>query len=183
MGDIDFHTVRYAVACWLRYGKQCPLVSFERGGHGWLWSHPDVFAVNARRQSYDVEIKMSFSDFKADFKKTKWEPVWRENPNVKRPTWFYYAAPQSLAEKIQVSGLLPKGAGLLSVTEFRESGQDGLDVLVRAEKNINDTPTLAQMVSWVKDQSGTLCGLAKYVAMKTVAPTPGRTEGKSDELS
>lgn len=166
MSEITFSTVRYAVACWLRYGKQCPVVAFERGGHGHVWSHPDVFAVNEDRQTYDVEIKMSFSDFKADGKKDKFHPKLIDNPRVARPTWFYYAAPMPLAEKIMASTLLPGGAGLLGITGFREMGQDGVVVLLRAEKHkASERPRLRHLATWVKDQSGTLCGLAKQIAV------------------
>lgn len=161
LADASFATIRYAVSCWLRYGKQCPIVSFERGGHGWAWNHPDIFAVDTKRRTYDVEIKMSFSDFRADFKKEKFQPY---SVNAKRPTWFYYAAPLPLAEKILASKLLPVGAGLLGITRFHESGQDGVQLMVRAEKHDGDTPTMAHMVSWIKDQSGTLCGMAKQIA-------------------
>lgn len=160
---IGFSTVRYAVACWLRYAKQCPVVAFERGGHGWGWDHPDVFGVKESRETFDVEIKMSFSDFKADMKKTKFQPGFPKTH--RRPTWFYYAAPMALAEKIQASMLLPGGAGLLGVTGFREMGQDGIVVLLRADKHkASLRPRIGQVVTWVKDQSGTLCGLAQMIA-------------------
>lgn len=165
MSDVPFSTVRYAVACWLRYAKQCHVVAFERGGHGWGWDRPDVFAVNTTRETYDVEIKMSYSDFKADQKKTKFNPLFA-SAGRERPTWFYYAAPMKLAEKIMAAHpLLPGGAGLLGITDFRESGQDGLVILARAVKHKASTrPNIRQLATWVKDQSGTLCGLVKQIA-------------------
>ena len=160
----DIHVIRYAVACWLRYEKQAPIVAFERGGHGWGWDHPDVFAVTTARETYDVEIKVSYSDFKADLKKVKWSGR-LERSGYSRPTWFYYAAPMDLAEKIMASTILPGGAGILGITGFREMGQDGVQVLLRAEKHRAATrPNISVIASWVKDQSGTLCGMAKYIA-------------------
>ena len=157
--DVSFAVIRYAVSCWLRYARQCPIVSFERGGVGHFWGHPDIFAVDKRRQTYDVEIKMSLSDFKADGHKEKFQPYAVGAP---RPTFFYYACRESLGEKI--SPLLPPGAGLIVVNGFRESGQDGMEVRIAAKKFPGFEPKMADLVSWVKDQSGTLCGLAKQIA-------------------
>lgn len=159
--SVSFATIRYAVACWLRYGKQCSLVSFERGGMGWAWGYPDIFAVTESRKTYDVEIKMSFSDFKADAKKAKFRPE-LQNINDGKPTWFYYACDEALGEKILP--LLPDGAGLLVVTGFQEIGQDGVRVVKSARANKGKKPSLNQMVTWVKDQSGTFCGMAKQIS-------------------
>lgn len=172
--EVTISTVRYAVACWLRYDKQCHIVAFERGGHGWGWDHPDVFAVNAARDTWDVEIKMSFSDFKADLKKVKFNPLYN-GTGLRRPTWFYYAAPLNLAEKIMVSSLLPGGAGLLGITEFREMGQGGVVVMLRAVKHKAALrPTTRELAAWVKDQSGTICGLAQRLARQHEEAIGGR---------
>jgi hypothetical protein len=171
--EVTISTVRYAVACWLRYDKQCHIVAFERGGHGWGWDRPDVFAVNVARETYDVEIKMSYSDFKADMKKVKFNPLYG-GTGLRRPTWFYYAAPMKLAEKILAAHpLLPGDAGLLGITGFRESGQDGLVILARAVKHKAALrPNTRQLASWVKDQSGTICGLAQRLARQHEAALP-----------
>ena len=86
---------------------------------------------------YEAEIKISLSDFKADFKKKKKHQIlengfkiwksWKYNPltkekieynkeiKTKRPNYFTYAVPWYLEE--QVKPLLPKYAGLLVLDE------------------------------------------------------------------
>lgn len=86
---------------------------------------------------YEAEIKISFSDFKADFKKKEKHQIlengfkiwksWKYNPltkekieynkevKTKRPNYFTYAVPWYLEE--QVKPLLPKYAGLLVLDE------------------------------------------------------------------
>ena len=86
---------------------------------------------------YEAEIKISLSDFKADFKKKEKHQIlengfkiwksWKYNPltkekieynkeiKTKRPNYFTYAVPWYLEE--QVKPLLPKYAGLLVLDE------------------------------------------------------------------
>lgn len=86
---------------------------------------------------YEAEIKISLSDFKADFKKKEKHQIlehgfkirksWKYNPltnekiefstevETKRPNYFTYAVPWYLEE--QVKPLLPKYAGLLVLDE------------------------------------------------------------------
>lgn len=52
----------------LLYDKKCDIVSFERGLHDG-WGRPDVLGVTRDRKLIEVEIKESFSDFKANFDK------------------------------------------------------------------------------------------------------------------
>ena len=86
---------------------------------------------------YEAEIKISLSDFKADFKKKEKHQIlengfkiwksWKYNPltkekieynkevKTKRPNYFTYAVPWYLEE--QVKPILPKYAGLLVLDE------------------------------------------------------------------
>ena len=86
---------------------------------------------------YEAEIKISLSDFKADFKKKEKHQIlengfkiwksWKYNPltkekieynkkvKTKKPNYFTYAVPWYLEE--QVKPLLPKYAGLLVLDE------------------------------------------------------------------
>ena len=86
---------------------------------------------------YEAEIKISLSDFKADFEKKEKHQIlengfkiwksWKYNPltkekieynkevKTKRPNYFTYAVPWYLEE--QVKPLLPKYAGLLVLDE------------------------------------------------------------------
>ena len=105
---------------------------------------------------YEAEIKISLSDFKADFKKKEKHQIlengfkiwksWKYNPltkekieynkevKTKRPNYFTYAVPWYLEE--QVKPLLPKYAGLLVLErngQEMEPSSSNLDNLLTSE--------------------------------------------------
>lgn len=66
---------------------------------------------------YEVECKISFADFKNDFKhkRQKHELLKMGDENHRRPNYFYYCVPWYLSEKVYP--LLPYYAGLIVFTE------------------------------------------------------------------
>lgn len=66
---------------------------------------------------YEVECKISFADFKNDFKhkRQKHELLKMGDEKHRRPNYFYYCVPWYLSEK--VLPLLPDYAGLIVLTE------------------------------------------------------------------
>lgn len=99
----------------------------------------DFLVVKESGYILDLEIKVSLSDFKADFKKKKHEIlqngfivsegskarkekdilVWYKKGDtilIDRPNRFYFCVPETLLEKVK--NLLPDYAGLFYVTEF-----------------------------------------------------------------
>lgn len=66
---------------------------------------------------YEVECKISFADFKNDFKnkRQKHELLKTGDEKHRRPNYFYYCVPWYLSEK--VLPLLPDYAGLIVLTE------------------------------------------------------------------
>lgn len=66
---------------------------------------------------YEVECKISFADFKNDFKhkRQKHELLKTGGEKHRRPNYFYYCVPWYLSEK--VLSLLPDYAGLIVLTE------------------------------------------------------------------
>lgn len=99
----------------------------------------DFLVVKDNGIILDIEIKVSLSDFKADFKKKKHEilkngfivlkgmysriendiRVWYKQGdiiNLERPNRFYFCVPEYLLDKVK--DLLPDYAGLFYVTEF-----------------------------------------------------------------
>lgn len=108
----------------------------------YLFNHPytetDLLVVKENGMTYDIEIKISKSDFKADFKKVKKHEILKDgffkrkkDSYVKlegqsrrkkfkagepipgeRPNRFYYAVPEGLITKKEV----PDYAGLLYIT-------------------------------------------------------------------
>ncbi|MBQ6286242.1 MAG: hypothetical protein IJK73_01115 [Bacteroidales bacterium] len=74
---------------------------------------------------YEVEIKISVSDFKNDFKKRKKHEIlrtgrcadyWGRLHDEPRPNYFSYCVPEHLVEKVEP--LVPEYAGLIGVSEY-----------------------------------------------------------------
>ena len=108
-------SLEYQGAMWLKWEKKCPLVLFEktpRYGHG----QPDILGINDRRFIFEIEIKRSVSDFRANAKKN--HILNRESsPELasRFPRQFWFLVPQAMVEKIRDE--VPQWAGLLTVTE------------------------------------------------------------------
>lgn len=82
-------------ANFLFYRKQCHIVSFERGLHP--IGNPDVIGVTKDKDLIEVEIKISFSDFKANFEKLSIKRY--ENMPIWRPHYFYFLVHPDISEK------------------------------------------------------------------------------------
>lgn len=162
-------TLRAICAAWLRYTKQCPIVTFERGLNH--FDRPDVLAVTDDRRLIEIEIKISFSDFKADAKKDKWRRQKRGFTVV--PAYFYYCVTEEIAPK--VLPLLPDGAGLIvpllgwSRNQRIMNPNTGLPDLksLRKASRAHETK-LSQRQIWdmVRNQSGTICGMSAHIALQ-----------------
>lgn len=86
----------------------------------WEWES-DFFCMNKEGYSFEMEVKVSRSDFKADFKKPKHDlfrnqiddlPIFTTQKHPKRiPNRFYYAVPKGLISVDEV----PSYAGLIYV--------------------------------------------------------------------
>lgn len=78
----------------------------------------DILAVTPAMIVTEIEIKVSVSDYKADFKKTH-KHYRMQNPlanvNWKTPNRFFYACPKGM---LNVSSGIPSYAGLLWVDEL-----------------------------------------------------------------
>jgi hypothetical protein len=78
----------------------------------------DILATN-KMKFYEVEIKISISDLKADFKNKKHKHYYMKNPNsinIFQPNYFYFAIPYGLKEK--AIPLIPKLYGIIIVHNF-----------------------------------------------------------------
>jgi hypothetical protein len=94
---------------WLRWEKRAVIVVNERTPREYPCGLPDVLGVLCSRHLIEIEIKRSFSDFKADFKKGS-----RRNRDLypnKFPKQFYYLVTPDIMEKVEP--LLPSWAGLM----------------------------------------------------------------------
>lgn len=142
--DIDKHLINH-----YQTAKYC--VSNIYCFHSY-YKETDFLIINNNGYVYDFEIKVSISDFKADFKKThkhnilqngyfqvpyeysgKYEvnkPIYTND----RPNRFYYCIPETLQSKIEL--LLPEYAGLIIVTEFGEVKKIKEGKLLHKEKQM-----------------------------------------------
>lgn len=156
------NVIRGVVSSWLRYQRRCPLVTFERSLH--YGNIPDILALTESRHLIEIEIKVSFGDFKRDANKQKWQ--WKYFP---APKQFYYAVPSGLAEKIREQ--LPPGAGLIVVEEEDGGPLDAytslpmMKVMVGAKNNSEARKvSIKTAIKMVWNQSGTLCSIAVKTA-------------------
>lgn len=100
---------------WLRFEKRCALILCERSPRAWSCGEPDVLGVTDARYLYEIEVKRTLSDFRADAKK-----FCRANRQMyisKQPKQFYYLMPPKVAAKAEVS--IPHWAGLMVPNEHR----------------------------------------------------------------
>lgn len=162
--------VKAMVAGYFRYKKQCPVVAFEASNIlMFATSEPaDVLVVTESRMLYEIEVKISISDLKNDIKKKKhWSFINR--PNYLPVHKFYFAVPQDITDiALDICNDLYPYAGLLSVTKFPfHSAAASFGVIPeKPPKHLNPKPlSLRQIVYMVKEQSGTLCRLARAAAV------------------
>ena len=143
--DIKAH-----IATYFRYKRQASLVMFERGldTFGYGNGIPDVLIVTDDLKLIEVEVKVSYADFKNDAKKYKWE--WRERHNRKHQ--FYYAAPEELAKRIKME-VLPE-FGVLSVHDY------GDIVVLKKAAQCKDRISHKQFWKLIRHQTGTMISLA-----------------------
>jgi len=130
---------------------------------GWLNYEADMIAVDCKtRYCTEIEIKISLSDLKADFKK-------RHNHDNKKVSRLIYAMPESLLEK--GLPLIPNSCGVISVkyvelpdskygksnggywkAEHVRIAKRRKGVLPVSEKDVNDLGRLGCMRIWTLKQ-------------------------------
>ena len=106
---------------WLRWEKRCIIVLTERSPRSNHCGEPDVIGVTKDRFMYEIEVKRSLSDFRADAQKPSRKFRSEEWRAPKMPKQFYYLVPNALAHK--VIGELPDWAGLMRGPSSDESWQ------------------------------------------------------------
>lgn len=111
---------RYIAACWLKLEKRCLLVMHERSPRTWHCGIPDVFGVNANRFTFEIEIKRSMSDFRANSKKRHIQHGrFSDNGLVAAkhlemaPKQFWFLVTEDMVEKCKNE--LPDYAGLMTI--------------------------------------------------------------------
>jgi hypothetical protein len=88
----------------------------------------DLFVIGATGCPYEIEIKVSVSDFKRDFKKNKY----RTMGFLDQCRGFYFAYPESIHDK--VIGLVPDYAGAIAISERRYEWTQAVDLVPMIKK-------------------------------------------------
>jgi hypothetical protein len=151
---------------WLRYEKRCFLVATERRPFGeWHHGRPDAIGVDVKRFMTEIEIKVTLSDFRANQKKRCVKN--REMFIVSAPRQFYFMVPPQLVEKVQPE--LPGYAGLMTISDlgFSEGCKDVQVIRPAPVNKASRELTVKELYDMAKHQSGTLCSMARFLAVKT----------------
>ena len=77
------------------------------------WYECDLYAVTKAGYWSEYEIKLSLSDFEADFRNKKPKHMMLASDPLKGPKQFWFVMPRELAEQVSV----PSYAGLIAVTK------------------------------------------------------------------
>jgi len=164
--------IKASVACYFRYNRQYPIVSFERGYDYAGTYNPDILVINNKRYPIEIEVKVSLSDFKNDINKRIWNLREIVPDHYPMPYQFYYAVPYKLKDKVlpildlwKNDGKIYGNVGLLIIEEKRKIGFN--DLYVERKAPINKSCkrlTVKQVVKMVKNQSGTLCSMMIQIA-------------------
>lgn len=110
---------------WLWLVQKC-LVVLEQRTPNYAMGQPDVLGITPGRYLTEIEVKRSYSDFRADFKKL--HRINRERHINQQPRLFYYMVTPDLVEKVRPE--LPPWAGLMTPSKY-----DEVDVIVRSPVN------------------------------------------------
>jgi hypothetical protein len=156
--------IKAAVASYFRYVRQFPLVAFESGPDlvsAWRPSNQaDILAIDKHRMLYEVEVKISLSDLKANRKKQEHYDYSRGYSHFVH--MFYFAVPYDLGNqaKLVISDFFPY-AGILTI-----EGVNDTDVCCTRNPRVLSLQQadLKHLVRMSYNQSGTLCRLAAKVS-------------------
>lgn len=166
MHDKDYLYLLHAGVSFLRYINKCAIVTTEIGLDGpYAISRPDIFGIDKKRSTYEVEIKKSRTDFRREGRKRKNAPKtrWQERRAnaAHKPAYFYYLVPEEIADYVQ-KNLPNEKVGLIVVYP------DGFVQERRtAKKNKEfERPTVKQMVLMTYGITATMARILKKTVDK-----------------
>lgn len=116
--------------------------------------NPDIFIITKSLLAIDVEIKVSKSDFKADFKKGV-KHLYLKN-GISKQAYFYYAVPFGLIKLEEI----PKYAGLIYVDGNR------VEVIKKAPRLHNKKIEISDIISISNSLSAKCIFGESYMGMK-----------------
>ena len=158
--------IKAMIAGYFRYKKQCPIVAFESSNKlKWATGEPaDILVVTESRMLYEIEVKVSISDLRGDIKKNK-HSSFRNRPSYLPIYKYYFAVSEELADKaLEICNEIYPYAGLLAVYKFpfNSAAMDFGVRVYKSPKHLNDKRLpLKEVLFLVKEQSGTICRLAR----------------------
>jgi hypothetical protein len=134
----------------LLWQKKCMLFTLEQSDG--LTGRPDVFGLTKNRETIEIEIKVSVSDFLRN--KNKLTMKLRDSLAHKGPNYFYYMMPNGIAQKVQFR--VEDKHGLIC---WDNDQPNGWRVLKRATKIHPQKTSVQRIASLVREQSSTCLGL------------------------
>jgi len=130
----------------LRFEKRCPLVLCERT-HCMTVGRPDVYGLTKSRHTFEIEIKRSMADLRANGLKrhVEYRDIWIK----KWPRKFWFLVPNDIHKKAELE--IPQWAGLLTEHEGR------IVTIKHAPVNsLSERLPIKQALKWVHLQSNQL---------------------------
>ena len=165
--------IKAAMAWHYRYDAQCPLVALEANCRlkPWAGELADLLIVTKGRYLVEVEAKCSIGDLRKDRLKSK-HRQFRDGYGGMPTRLFCFAVPKELANKaVAVCDKLFPYAGVWGVYAEKGAysnvpGWSFFTELYRKPRVLRgERLTVEQLVQMVRQQSGTVCRLAKYKAL------------------
>jgi hypothetical protein len=162
---ITADVLRSAALEYLRYEQQCKLVCTERSPFPNDPCVPDVVGVTAKRKVIEIEIKVSWADFKINREKTS---LFRRRFYGVKPWKYSFIVPPDLVDRVKEA--LEDGEGLMTVSAG-SSLYTGLPkvVVIKSAPYDKDSQELRlrEIVKMVSHQTGTLTSaMAKVARLK-----------------
>lgn len=156
---------------YLRYEAGCRLVCVERSPLTQDPCVPDVVGITDKRRMIEVEIKISWGDFKRGREKTS---LFRRRFYGIKPWKYYFLVPQDMVEKVRP--VLEDGEGLMTVNAGSSlySGLPKISVVKPALTDKNaQVLKLREIIRMVSHQTGSLVSaMAKVAKLKNPDAVP-----------
>lgn len=164
----DARAYRALAAAWLRYDRNCTLVSFERSP----WDTkalPDALGLDNSRRLIEVEIKVSKADFLRDAEKPHRKTLLTRimGKMTTAPQELWYLVPRKILPAV-IEGA-PEYAGILVPSDSAYSPHSGLPLLEvhrQALRLHSFKLPIPQTFTMAKDMAGTLASVLRdYVRL------------------
>ena len=154
-------TLRALAFEYLRYECGCYMVTFERSPYG---GKPDVLGLDKYRRLFELEIKISKSDFDRDAKKPHRMNLLKQLSKYKPTVHNYlaYLIPLELVEHVREHA--PDYAGIITVNATKLSPYTGFPVLevIRPPVRLHDNRlSMRHCAVMARDMAGTMASLLR----------------------